>query len=198
MPTTPTRTRVEAPLSGRSTSSRARGDRPGEVPPEERARLRRTFGQALWSARVQAGVTQAELTRRAGLGPRTVEKLERGVCRPSDTMCRRLAAALLPGRDEVAVAVLVLDLEAAAGESLRRWHRRKPPRQRVQRVFAEAAHARDERERRAARKRIEEDTVLAEWMAALDESVEDARSGRVPDSADLWEGQRRPSVRRYA
>ena len=38
------------------------------------------FGQNLRQARVAAGLTQAELARKAGLSENTISRLERGLC----------------------------------------------------------------------------------------------------------------------
>ncbi len=66
-------------------------------------------------------------------------------------MTRRLAEALGFDRDPVSVAVLDLRFQRAAGDSLRRWNRRRPPRVAVQRVYEQARAVLDaeDAERRA-------------------------------------------------
>jgi non-specific serine/threonine protein kinase len=56
--------------------------------------VRTTFGTLLREYRLAAGLTQETLADRAGLGARTVQKLERDVHRPRGETARRLARAL--------------------------------------------------------------------------------------------------------
>ena len=79
------------------------------------------------------------LAARAKVSITSVRELERGQVRPSDRMCRRLAEGLAFDRDPVAVAVLDLRFQRAAGPSLRRWNRRRTPRVATRRIYVEAA-----------------------------------------------------------
>jgi transcriptional regulator with XRE-family HTH domain len=186
---TATHARAPAAEAGRATASRARArDRRGEVPPQEQARLRDTFGRLLWASRLQADLTQAQLTALAGVGPRTIEKLERGVVRPSDSMCRKLSRALLRHADEVTQAVLAVRLQDAAGDSLRVWNRRRPISKKIIRAEVAAAE-RIEADRERARQA--QQAEIDHWAALL--AAEPAPV--VPDPFASPSG-RRPQVRR--
>lgn len=125
----PTNTIPAAPSSGR--------DRDPE--PAERARLARNVGTLLRRERAGRGITQRQLCDLAALASGTVARLESGRRRPSETMTLRLARALRAGRPPIEAAMLDLELQRAAGESLRRWVRkRKLPDRRV-RLYEEAA-----------------------------------------------------------
>ena len=135
--------------------------RSGEVPPLERAELRSTFGWALYGQRAARGWSQEVLAARAKVSITSVRELEHGQVRPSDRMCRRLAEGLAFDRDPVSVAVLDLRLQHAAGPSLRRWHRRRPPRVAVQRLYAEAAAVLDAED---ATRQAEQDATAAAFL----------------------------------
>ena len=154
----------------------------GDVPADERAPLRRTFGAAVWTERAKLGMTQAQLAKHAGLSVRTIERLETGARRPTETTCAKLAAALRPGADPVTVAAMDLSLRDLAGPSLCAWNRRRPMRKDRQRVYAEAARVRAEWEARRAERYPDVD--LGMLLAQLD-----------PPSPDPWP-VRRPAVRR--
>lgn len=149
----------------------------------ERRRLAETFGTQLWGLRAWAGLTQRQLADRAGLAGSVLRDLEHGRARPSDATCRKLAAALHPRADDLTVAVADLELQHAAGRSLRPRNRRKPPRLRTQRLYERARRVLAERE--AVRPRLE----AAACDAALVLLDPDRR-------ADPFEGGRRPAVRR--
>jgi len=125
---------------------------------------------------------------RAGVALNTVRDLETGSVRPSDRMTRRLAEALAFDRDPVRVALLDLRLQDAAGSSLRRWRRRRPPRVAVQRVYAEARRVLD--------------VERAEQHQAADEFLDDLTAGllaepepaRPASPAEVWP-ERWPRVR---
>lgn len=83
----------------------------------EAARLKANVGALLAAHRTRAGLTQAELATRAGVGAPTVSKYEQGRTRPSWPTLTKLAAALCPG-DPVRARALADDLADAAGPSL--------------------------------------------------------------------------------
>jgi transcriptional regulator with XRE-family HTH domain len=56
-----------------------------------------TLGQRLLTCRLAAGLTQAELAARAGIGRNTLSAFERGERRPGRRVLRRLAKVLGPG-----------------------------------------------------------------------------------------------------
>jgi len=64
------------------------------------------------------------LAAAAGVSSRTVERIERGERRPSETMLVRLSRALRPGCDAVTVAALTARLCDLADASLVRYSRR--------------------------------------------------------------------------
>jgi hypothetical protein len=97
------------------------------VEPDERYRLRATFGSMLRFERGHRSVD--DLARAAGMNPTTIKRLESGWRRPTTSSTWRLARALRPKgslRDRVA---LDERLREAAGESLQhaatRPHRRR-------------------------------------------------------------------------
>jgi len=109
-------------------------------------------------------------------------------------MCRRLAEGLAFDRDPVAVAVLDLRFQRAAGPSLRRWNRRRTPRVATRRLYAEAAAvldaldaAREAEQQASAAVFLEE--FRAQWHADAEAS---ARPPLTP--AQAWPG-RWPRVR---
>lgn len=106
----------------------------------ERARLRRDVGAVLRRERLVHGLTQRRLAELSGYSVAMIGDAERGRMRLSESSTRRLAEALRPGADPVAVAALDLELQRAAGPSLRRWNRRPHGAKRA-RVYA-AARAR--------------------------------------------------------
>ena len=122
-------TRVDTDSAAAPAPTRA--TRWGEVGPDQRREVRSRFGTTVWAARLAAGPTQAGLAARAGVSERTVRALEAGTQRPSDATTAALAAALCPHRDALTIAVLDIELQIAAGASLRPRHRRRPPRVRV-------------------------------------------------------------------
>ncbi|MDD3410814.1 MAG: helix-turn-helix transcriptional regulator [Eubacteriales bacterium] len=52
------------------------------------------FAQQVIAARIEAGLTQAELARRVGASQANISKLEHGTLNPSFDMARRVAAGL--------------------------------------------------------------------------------------------------------
>jgi transcriptional regulator with XRE-family HTH domain len=158
-----------------------RATRWGEVGPDERREVRSRFGTTVWAARLAAGPTQAGLAARAGVSERTVRALEAGTQRPSDATTAALAAALCPHRDALTIAVLDIELQIAAGASLRPRHRRRPPRVRRQRIYAAAR--RQLAERREAQQAEDLDAMVGFALAAME-----------PEQPDPWAGARRPAV----
>ena len=143
--------------------------------------------------RASRGWSQEVLAGRAKVSITSVRELEHGQVRPSDRMCRRLAEGLAFDRDPLAVAVLDLRLQRAAGPSLRRWHRRRPPRVAVQRIYAEARRRLDAED--AARKAEREagaDAFMAEFQRQWRQDP--APAGRPMSPAEAWPG-RWPRVR---
>jgi len=123
----------------------------------------------------------------------SVRELEHGQVRPSDRMCRRLAEGLAFDRDAPSVAVLDLRLQRAAGPSLRRWHRRRPPRVAVQRLYAEAAAVIDaEDAKRQAEQQASAAAFLEEFRAQWRADAASAPPPATP--AEAWPG-RWPRVR---
>ncbi|TCK25440.1 helix-turn-helix domain-containing protein [Pseudonocardia endophytica] len=112
--------------------------RVGATPPDERARLARDVGMLVQVERVRAGLTQRDLAAAAGFDVITIKRIETGARRPSETSTRRIAEVLRAGCSPVEVARLDLVLQDAAGESLRRWRRRRAPSARRARVYAQA------------------------------------------------------------
>lgn len=175
-------------------------DRPqsGRPAPDERARLARNVGGLLRRERVGRGWNSTQLADAAGVALSTVWRLERGRCRPSEVMTRKLAVALrAESRRPVDAAVLDLELQEAAGDSLRRVQRRYPVRERRRRLYDEAAAMLAGRlpERGA-------DVPMGMLMAVLDDAVERAR-GREEDRSmpagtppDGRPGRRPPGRRR--
>lgn len=108
-------------------------------PPAERRHLRANVGGLLRQERWGRGWSQRDLAAAAGCANSVVAMLECGLRRPSESTTRRLAQALRPDGPPVEVAVLDLRLQRAAGASLRRWRRRRPPSARRARLYAEAA-----------------------------------------------------------
>ena len=115
-----------------------RGHRQGVPDAVERERLRASVGAALRHARIQAGRSQRTLAALAGCDRRTVQRLEAGGLRPTEALLAALAHALTvppgwsPAGRRAATAVLLVELEAAAGPSLvlasgrrARWRRRR-------------------------------------------------------------------------
>lgn len=118
-------------------ASRARV--PSVPDPAERTRLAAQVGGLLRRERVGLGWSQRRLEAAAGLSRGYVSDLESGTERLSTSTTRRLAEALRPDGLSVEVAVLDLELQRAAGASLRVWNRRRPYSARRQRVYDEAA-----------------------------------------------------------
>lgn len=102
------------------------------------------MGGLLRRERLARGWTQRQLDAAAGLSAEYVARLESGAERLSTSTTRRLAEALRPDGTPVDVAVLDLELQRAAGPSLRRWNRRRPYSTRRQRVYDEAGRRLDE------------------------------------------------------
>jgi transcriptional regulator with XRE-family HTH domain len=123
-------------------ASRARV--PSVPDPAERTRLAAQVGGLLRRERIGRGWSQRRLEAAAGLSRGYVSDLESGAERLSTTTTRRLAEALRPDGPPVDVAVLDLELQRAAGPSLRRWNRRRLYSARRQRVYDEAARRLDE------------------------------------------------------
>jgi len=119
--------------------------------------------------------------------------LEHGQVRPSDRMCRRLAEGLAFDRDPLSVAVLDLRLQRAAGPSLRRWRRRRPPRVAVQRLYTEAmAVINAEDAKREAEQQASAATFIEEFTAQWRADAPSARPPSTP--AEAWPA-RWPRVR---
>jgi transcriptional regulator with XRE-family HTH domain len=95
-------------------------------------------GAIIRRERLAHGWSQRELSRRCGWGPSQVSRMEAGVRRPTETATRVLAKVLRAGRPPVEVAELDVELQRAAGPSLRRWCRRPPSPARMA-LYAEAA-----------------------------------------------------------
>lgn len=112
--------------------------RDGVTPPDERRRLLADLGTLVRIERVRHGWTQAALAEATGYSVRTIVRIENGTARPSETSTRALAEALRAGSSAVEVARFDLVLQNAAGESLRRWRRRRPTSVRRARVYAQA------------------------------------------------------------
>lgn len=112
--------------------------RTGRTSPAEQSRLRADVGGVLRRERLAHGWKQRHLAEAAGYPRVTVGMIECGAWRPSETSTLRLAEALRHGGTPVEVAKLDLELQRAAGESLRRW-RRKPLSARTRRVYERAA-----------------------------------------------------------
>ena len=181
---------AEPPATREAPCRPAAGDRPGRVAPGEQAALRGTLGWLLYGERAARGWSQEVLAARARVGFTTVRDLERGAVRPSDRMCRRLAEGLAFDRDQLAVAVLDLRFQRAAGPSLRRWRRRRPPRGAVQRLYARAAAVLDaEDAKREAGMAVFLEEFRTQWHADAEAS---ARPPLTP--AQAWPG-RWPRVR---
>ena len=163
------------------------------MPPLERTELRSTFGWALYGQRASRGWSQEVLAGRAKVSITSVRELEHGQVRPSDRMCRRLAEGLAFDRDPLAVAVLDLRLQRAAGPSLRRWRRRRPPRVAVQRIYTEAAVVVDAE---VAAREAEREATAAAFVAEFRAQWHgDAASASPPSTpAEAWPG-RWPRVR---
>ncbi len=160
------------------------------MPPLERAELRSTVGWVLYGQRAARGWSQEVLAARAKVSITSVRELEHDQVRPSDRMCRCLAEGLAFDRDPVSVAVLDLRLQRAAGPSLRRWHRRRPPRVAVQRLYARAAAVLDaEDAKREAGMAVFLEEFRTQWHADAEAS---ARPPLTP--AQAWPG-RWPRVR---
>ncbi len=167
--------------------------RSGEVPPLERAELRSTFGWALYGRRAARGWSQEVLAARAKVSITSVRELEHGQVCPSDRMCRRLAEGLAFDRDALSVAVLDLRFQRAAGPSLRRWRRRRPPRVAVQRLYTEAMAVINAED---ATRQAEQDATAAAFIEEFTTQWRaDAASAQPPSTpAQAWPG-RWPRVR---
>jgi transcriptional regulator with XRE-family HTH domain len=166
-----TRARVE-PSSALPDAATRAGARSRPITPEERARLRSSFGALLWRERVTVGLTQRQLAERVGMHATNVAKLESGAQRPSDGGTFRLARALRPNAELVDVALLDLRLQQAAGSSLYRWRRRHRRPVAVQRAYAEARA-------RLARGSVEVDDATALTVARALLALEGEPAGEV-------------------
>lgn len=127
----------------------------------DHARLRRDVGGVLRRERYRAGLTQAAAAALAGMTVDGLCQIETGRFPPSESSTRRLAQAFRPGGDPVEVALLDLELQRAAGESLRRWNRRRAWSEKRQRAYAEAARLLDAQARPSLAERAELGRVLA-------------------------------------
>lgn len=150
------------------------GPRPRDPGPvgAERSRLRADLGLLLASERVAAGLSQRALAEAAGVAEASVKRLENGRVRPSETMMRALAVALRPDATRLAVEVLAVRLERAAGPSLHRWPNRRPASLRRRRLRAAALELLDGPARPVA-----EDVAVGRVLAALDADAEAVRGG---------------------
>ena len=184
---------AEPPATREAPCRPAAGDRPGRVAPGEQAALRGSLGWLLYGERAARGWSQEVLAARAKVGFTTVRDLERGAVRPSDRMCRGLAEGLAFDRDPLAVAVLDLRLQRAAGPSLRRWRRRRPPRVAVQRLYTEAMAVINAED---ATRQAEQDATAAAFIEEFTTQWRaDAASAQPPwTPAQAWPG-RWPRVR---
>jgi transcriptional regulator with XRE-family HTH domain len=142
----------------------------------------------LYGQRAARGWSQEVLAARAKVSITSVRELEHDQVRPSDRMCRCLAEGLAFDRDPVSVAVLDLRLQRAAGPSLRRWHRRRPPRVAVQRLYARAAAVLDaEDTAREAEQDATAAAILEEFRAQWRADAPSARPPATP--AEAWPGR---------
>ena len=128
------------------------------------------------------------LAARAEVSITSVRELEHGHVRPSDRMCRRLAEGLAFDRDPLAVALLDLRHQRAAGSSLRRWRRRRPPRVAVQRLYAEAMAVLDAED--TARVAVQQATAAAFIEEFRAQWHGDAASAGGPSNpTEAWPGR---------
>jgi len=187
---------AEPPATREAPAAGPEGDRPGRVAPVEQAALRGSLGWLLYGERAASGWSQEVLAARAKVGLTTVRDLESGRVRPSDRMTRRLAEALAFNRDLVSVAVLDLRFQRAAGHSLRRWKRRRPPRVAVQRIYAEARRRLDAEDAEDAARKAEREAGADAFMAEFQRQwrQDPAPAGRPMSPAEAWPG-RWPRVR---
>jgi transcriptional regulator with XRE-family HTH domain len=81
--------------------------------------LRGGFGRLVRRERLAAGLLQADLAELVVTDRTAISRLEAGRVRPTTTMCARLARALRARHGERAVLALDVELQQAAGESLR-------------------------------------------------------------------------------
>jgi len=171
---------AELPATRETPARGPNGDRPGRVTGVEQHQLRGSLGWLIYGERAARGWSQEVLAERARVGLTTVRDLESGRVRPSDRMTRRLAEALGFDRDPVSVAVLDLRFQRAAGDSLRRWNRRRPPRVAVQRVYelARAVLDAEDAERRA--QADEAGMFVAELLDGLTNPFSDALAAAAP------------------
>jgi len=183
-----TRPRVQPMAPGEGARSRAE-----PVSPAEQHRLRGSYGWELVSRRLAARLSQRALSAALGVSLRWLVTLEQGQGRPSDDVCRKLAAGFLPDGSELARAVLDLRLRRAAGESLVMWNRRRPPRVAVQRLYAQAAAVLDaEVAAREAEREATAAAFVAEFRAQWRADAASASPPATP--AQAWPG-RWPRVR---
>jgi transcriptional regulator with XRE-family HTH domain len=174
--------------SGEGARSRAE-----PVSPAEQHRLRGSFGWEVVSRRLAARLSQRALSAASGVSLRWLVTLEQGQGRPSDDVCRKLAAGFLPDGSELARAVLDLRLRRAAGESLVMWNRRRPPRVATRRLYTEAAAVLDaEDAAREAEQQANAAVFLEEFRAQWHGDAASARPPLTP--AEAWPG-RWPRVR---
>ena len=152
-----------------------------------------SFGWEVVSRRLASRLSQRALSAASGVSLRWLVTLEQGQGRPSDDVCRKLAAGFLPDGSELVRAVLDLRLRRAAGESLVMWHRRRPPRVAVQRLYAEAAAVLDAED---ATRQAEQEVTAAAFLEEFTAQWHgDAASTRPPVTpAQAWPG-RWPRVR---
>ena len=134
-----------------------------------------------------ARLSQRALSAASGVSLRWLVTLEQGQGRPSDDVCRKLAAGFLPDGSELARAVLDLRLRRAAGESLVMWNRRRPPRVATRRLYAEAGAVLDaEDAKREAEQQASVAVFLEEFRAQWGADAASAPSPSNP--AEAWPG----------
>ena len=183
-------TRPQVPPMAPGEGARSRAE---PVGPAEQHRLRGSFGWEVVSRRLAARLSQRVLSAASGVSLRWLVTLEQGQGRPSDDVCRKLAAGFLPDGSELARAVLDLRLRRAAGESLVMWNRRRPPRVATRRLYAEAGAVLDaEDAKREAEREASAAVFLEEFRAQW--GADAASAGGPATPAEAWPG-RWPRVR---
>lgn len=116
---------VVGPHCGDALSS-AEGIHDGTPDDREREFLREGFGAHLRSLRLAAGLTQAELGKRAKVDRLHISRLELGRRRPEGGTVRRLVAQLVPPAKR---EVQRRHLNRLADTSWREWRRKQTARQ---------------------------------------------------------------------